>query len=107
MTSNSALVCNMNVFTSEQHDSHIENTTQLMQAVQQIQEIENGYQFTFSGETELITKIAEFISKERLCCPFLNFTLRVNSSMEPVSLSLAGPKGTQEFLRLEFSGAFQ
>ena len=101
------LTCNMDVFTPAQRDSHVENTMQLMRAVQRIQEIENGYRFTFSGETARITKIAEFISKERLCCPFLNFTLKVNSSMEPVSLSLAGPEGTQEFLRLEFSGAFQ
>ena len=107
MNSESALVCNIGVFTAAQRDSHVENTMQLMQVVQSIQEVENGYQFTFSGETELIAKIAEFISNESLCCPFLNFTLKVNSDSEPISLSLAGPVGTQEFLRLEFSGAFQ
>ena len=107
MKSVSPLVCNMDVFTPAQRDFHIENTTQLMQAVQTIQEVENGYQFTFSSETEMITKIAEFISNERLCCPFLNFTLKVNSVDEPMSLSLAGPIGTQEFLRLEFNGVFQ
>jgi hypothetical protein len=78
-----------------------------MQAVQTIQEVKNVYQFTFPSEAQLITKIAEFISNERLCCPFLNFTLKVNSETEPMSLSLAGPIGTQEFLRLEFNGAFQ
>jgi hypothetical protein len=46
-----------------------------------------------------ISRIAEFISNERLCCPFLNFTLNVVSIHEPVSLSLTGPLGTQEFLR--------
>ena len=107
MNSNSALVCNMNVFTPEQRDSHIENTTQLMQAVQTIQEIENGFRFTFPDDTELITKIAEFISNEHLCCQFLRFNLSVNPNSEPISLSLAGPVGTQEFLRLEFRGAFQ
>src|SRR6476646_4836536 len=104
MKSASPLVCNMDVFTPAQCDSHIENTMQLMQAVQRIQEVENGYQFTFSTETELITRVAEFISNERLCCPFLNFTLNVNSVDEPISLSLVGPEGTQEFLRLEFNG---
>ena len=107
MNDDSPLVCNMGVFTPAQRDSHIENTTQLMQAVQSIQEVENGYQFTFPSETELITKVAEFIANERLCCPFLEFTLNVNANSEPISLSLAGPTGTQEFLRLELSGAFQ
>ncbi len=107
MSSNSPLICNMNVFTPAQRDSHIENTTQLMKTVQSIQELENGYEFTFANETELITKIAEFISNERLCCSFLQFTLNVKSQSGPISLSLIGPEGTQEFLRLEFSGVFQ
>jgi hypothetical protein len=50
-------------------------------------------------------KIAEFVSNERLCCPFLEFTLNVIADEEPVSLSLTGPAGTQEFLRAEFDGA--
>jgi len=102
-----ALVCNMGVFTSTQHDAHIQNTTQLVQAIQSIQEVENGYEFTFPNETERIAQIAEFISNERLCCPFLQFTLLVNSMSEPISVSLTGPVGTKEFLQAEFSGAFQ
>jgi hypothetical protein len=85
------LLCNMDVFTS----------------VQKVQEVENGYEFTFPNETQLISRIAEFISNERLCCPFLKFTLTIISNREPVSLSLTGPLGTQEFLRAEFSGAIQ
>jgi hypothetical protein len=107
MNANVPLVCNMGVFTPIQRDSHINATTQLIQSVQSIQEVENGYVFTFPNQTELIAKIAEFILNERLCCPFLRFTLDVNSNSEPISLSLVGPVGTQEFLRAEFSGAFQ
>ncbi|SRR6266498_861683 len=101
------LVCNMNVFTSAQREAHIQITTELIQAVQSVQEMENGYEFTFPNETEFISKIAEFILNERLCCPFLKFTLNVFSNNEPVSLSLTGPIGTQEFLRAEFDGVFQ
>lgn len=101
------LACNMGVFTRSQRDSHIQSTTQLIQAIQGIQETENGYQFLFPNDAVFISKIAEFISNERLCCPFLKFTLSVNSIGEPISLSLVGPLGTQEFLRAEFNGAFQ
>ena len=105
MNTDTPLVCNMDVFTPAQRESHILKTTQLFQAVQGVQEIENGYAFRFPNETELIARIAEFISNERLCCPFLTFTLNVFSSDEPISLSLTGPTGTQEFLRAEFEGA--
>ena len=107
MNTDTPLVCNMSVFTPVQRDSHIQSTTQLVQAIQRVQEVENGYEFTFPNEKEFISKIAEFISNERLCCPFLEFTLNVNSNSEPISLSLIGPLGTQEFLRAEFGGAFQ
>ena len=107
MNSDTPLVCNMGVFTSAQREAHIQTTTELIQAVQSVQEIGNGYEFRFPNETEFISKIAEFISNERLCCPFLKFTLNVFSNNEPVSFSLTGPIGTQEFLRAEFDGAFQ
>jgi hypothetical protein len=101
------LACNMDVFTPSQREAHIQTTTELFQAVQNVQEIENGYEFTFPNETQFISGIAEFISNERLCCPFLKFTLNVFSNHEPVSLSLTGPIGTQKFLLAEFDGAFQ
>jgi hypothetical protein len=107
MNSDTPLVCNMDVFTPPQRQAHIQTTTELIQAVQSVRGVENGYEFTFPNETVFISKIAEFISNERLCCPFLNFTLNIVSNREPVSLSLTGPLGTQEFLRVEFSGAIQ
>jgi hypothetical protein len=106
MKSDPALVCNMDVFTPARREAHIHATTQLVHLMQQVQEIEHGYEFTFLNETDLIVRIAEFIANERLCCPFLNFTLHVPSSNESPSLSLTGPLGTLEFLRAEFNGAF-
>lgn len=99
------LVCNMNVFTPAERGAHIRTTTQLIQAIQNSREVENGYKLVFPNETQFISRIAEFIANERLCCPFLKFTLEVSSNTEPLSLAITGPAGTQEFLRLEFNGA--
>jgi len=107
MNTDTPLACNMGVFTPPEREAHIRNTNELIQAIRSVQEVENGYEFSLPNETELITKVAEFVSNERLCCPFLQFTFVVNSMSEPVSLSLTGPVGTQEFLRAEFDGVFQ
>jgi hypothetical protein len=107
MNAETPLVCNMGVFTPAQRESHILTTTQLTQAVHSVREVENGYELRFPNESELIIRLAEFISNERLCCPFLTFALNVISNSEPVSLSMTGPIGTQEFLRAEFNGAIQ
>ena len=107
MNTDSSLVCNMGVFTPSQRQAHIQTITELMQGVQSVQKVKNGYEFTFPNETELISKIAEFISNERLCCPFLKFSVNVLSNSQPISLLLTGPIGTQEFLRMEFNRAFR
>lgn len=107
MNSATSLVCNMGVFTPAQREMQFLNTRQLVRAIQDVQAVENGFSFTFPNETKLIARVGEFISNERLCCPFLKFTLTVFSNEEPVSLSISGPTGTQDFLRAEFSGVFQ
>jgi len=105
MTTTSPLVCNMNVFTPTERENHIQNTVQLYKTVKEILEVENGYEFIFPSNTELI-RLTEFISYEKLCCPFLEFTLKIQPDQKPISLTLTGPIGTQEFLQEEFSEAF-
>ncbi len=104
-TQSTPIVCNMDVFTPLERENHIQTTTQLFQSVQDIYEIENGYEFTFSnpGGSAILTRMAEFISNERLCCPFLKFMVTIETDPQPISLILTGPEGTQEFLRAEFT----
>lgn len=99
------LACNMNVFSPAQREAHIQTTAELIQGVESVRDVANGYEFQFPNETGIISRIAEFISNERLCCPFLEFSLNVISNNGPISLKLTGPVGTQEFLREEFAGA--
>ena len=102
------LICNMDVFTPAERENHIRTTTQLFQSVQAIHEAENGFEFLFPNfdEAPNLTQLAEFISNERRCCPFLEFTLKIAPNDTPSSLLLTGPEGTQEFLRAEFTEAF-
>ena len=102
------LACNMGVFTSAEREKHIQTTRQLFQTVRVIHEVENGFEFIFPNSNNLddILRFAEFIFNERRCCPFLEFDLRIASDEEPISLTLTGSTGTQEFLREEFSEAF-
>jgi hypothetical protein len=104
--SDTPLLCNMDVFTPAEREDHIQSTGQLYQSVQSVHEVENGYEFTFPNESEVIAGLGKFISNERRCCPFLEFILKISSNNAPISLLLTGPEGTQEFLRAEFTEAF-
>jgi len=100
------LACNMKVFTPVEREVHIQITRQLHGTLQAIHEMPNGYEFLFPCSSETIAKLAEFVANERLCCPFLEFELKIAPNDQPISLTLSGPEGTREFLREEFSEAF-
>ena len=106
MKSTIPLACNMGVFTPPQRDVHLQVIDQLFQKVESVQQNENGYEFTLPNQTDLIIRIGEFIANERLCCPFLEFALKVTPNNKPISLLLTGPEGIHEFMRAEFSEAF-
>ena len=61
-------------------------------------EIKNGFIFSFPKDDSWILKLAEMITLERECCPFLNFKMNINANKNLFSLELSGQKGTKEFV---------
>jgi hypothetical protein len=49
-----------------------------------------------------IQKIAEWVTLERLCCPFFNFELDVNQGDNSVWLKLTGREGVKQFIEADF-----
>ncbi len=52
-----------------------ELATGMFNAVQQIQELANGYAFQFPGSRDWAEKLLNFINFERECCPFFTFEM--------------------------------
>jgi len=71
-------------------------------AVLETEELENGYRYRFPSSAAWITQLAQFITFERECCPFLQFDLRLEPGDGPIWLELTGPEGTKDFLRTLF-----
>ena len=67
-------------------------------------EIPNGFLLRFSAESDILAEIAKAIDAERRCCRFLHFTVAVEPADGPITLELAGPEGTREFLTAMFEG---
>lgn len=95
------LACDLNALTREQRHRHQAVLAQLRESVQEVRELEAGYSFRYPAEGAVILLLAEFVSLERLCCPFLSFTLEVKAQRAPVWLSLTGVEGVKLFLRAE------
>ena len=99
----SPIACDMSVLSPEQREMHLSRSRDLFSSLKQIRELSNGYEFRLD-ESCVIVKAAEFILLEKLCCPFLNFTLEVEAENGSVWLRLTGREGVKAFVREEISG---
>ncbi len=70
--------------------------------VSHVEELHNGYAFRMPGDPKSLAIIADLISAERECCPFLTFDLSAEPKLGPFVLRVTGPEGTKEFLNSVF-----
>jgi hypothetical protein len=64
-----------------------------------VHELADGYEFEFPSDRQTYRELAEFIEAERLCCPFLDISLRATPERGPLRASFTGGPGTKEFIR--------
>jgi hypothetical protein len=63
-------------------------------------ELPDGLALSFPGDPAAFLQLAEWISLERRCCPFLAFALEWKQD-DSVSVSLTGQPGVKEFIAAE------
>lgn len=97
----SPFVCDLTALDAAQRRRYAAVLAQLRQSVEMVVELPNGLAFRHPADPATLLAIAEFISLERRCCPFLNFDLEVVIADGPAWLRLTGPEGVKAFLRAE------
>ena len=63
-------------------------------------ELPDGLALSFRGDAAAFVQLAEWISLERRCCPFLAFALEWKQD-DSVSVRLTGEPGVKEFIAAE------
>ena len=99
----SPIACDMSAIEPAQRAAHIATGGQVFRAAEEITELADGYAFRLPPRSDVLTKVAEFISLESLCCPFLRFSLEVEPEGGSVWLRLTGRGGVKTFIREEVS----
>lgn len=72
------------------------------EAVLEVKDLGDGYAYRFPTDEIWITELANLITFERQCCPFLKFNVRIEPGAGPIWLELTGPEGTKDFLNSLF-----
>jgi hypothetical protein len=91
----------MTAIEPEQRGPHLANAKQLFKRVREIRELDDGFSFLLDDSPELFVKLGEFITFERLCCPFFGFAIEVEPEGRAVSLKLTGREGVKPFIKAE------
>lgn len=97
----SPFACDMTAIEPGQRGRHIATIDLLFRAAEGIRELPDGYAFRLPNESDVLLKAAEFISLERLCCPFFGFALEVEPEGGALWLSLTGRDGVKPFIVAE------
>ena len=97
----SPFACVMDAIEPDKQQQHLANAEHLFRSVDQIRELSNGYAFRLSNEHDTVMKVAEFISLERLCCPFFGFSIELEPERGDLWLHLTGREGVKPFIQAE------
>lgn len=100
--SETIIACIPDAVPTELRERWVEVGTQLYAAVQEIEELPDGYAFRLPSSPEMLPLVAEDLNYERLCCPFIHFTLDIEPHGAPFWLRFTGGEGVKEFLRISF-----
>jgi hypothetical protein len=93
--------CNIRAISISERPRYQQLTKQLQSSVRQRREMPDGYKVRIDGSTLSLTETAEWMSFERLCCPFLTLQLEASGKEQDWFLSLKGPAGVKAFLDAE------
>lgn len=94
--------CNLSALTASQRARHQQLGRELLAAVLEIQELPDGYAARLPSDSDSVLRAAEFITLERLCCPFLSLAVELVQNQGPVWLRITGAEGVKPFIRAEF-----
>jgi len=95
------IACNLFGLTEQQRRRQQELRKLLFDSGQEVRELPDGYAIGLAATAANILAAAEFVTLERVCCPFFRFELAVGGEAEPLWLRLTGGKDVKEFLKSE------
>jgi hypothetical protein len=67
----------------------------------EIAELPDGYGVRFRAEAVTTLLLAEFLTLERLCCPYFALALEQEPDAGPLWLTIRGSDGVKPFIRAE------
>ena len=98
------IACDLDAISASDRPRYNDLRAMLASAALDRRALPDGVAIKISTERMTLAHLAEWISFERKCCPFLEFRIEVAPDAGPVWLSLTGRPGVKEFLARALAG---
>jgi hypothetical protein len=101
MTNAAELYRNPEALTTTDRDRHEQLSRKLREARVETTELLNGFEFRLRSEIVSLVDLAEWISLERRCCPFLQFEVNFprRDGVIEWGLTVRGREGVKDLIR--------
>ena len=99
-----ALACQLDVFDDAERRRYQALRERLDERRLGTRELPDGIAVLYPGEPALLLDVAEWITLERRCCPFLSFSLELDADSPSVRLRLVGGEDVKRFLQSQLKG---
>ena len=96
------LACNLDAIPAGERAQYRALVKAIGSAAVRRDELENGYRFELDGSIVGLQAVAEWISLERHCCPFLRIELATSGDCPNWMLTLTGREGVKEIIDFAF-----
>jgi hypothetical protein len=94
--------CNLKAISAADRPRYNELVKRIRASVRSRSEIADGYTYHLDDKTVSLIEAAEWMSMERLCCPFLSLKISTSGDQSQLLLALSGPEGVKPLLNSEF-----
>src|ERR1700728_22839 len=103
----SPFACNRAALTPQARKRHFDELSAALRARKKsIRELRDGFEFEFPSDTATFQLVSEWVTGERLCCPFFDIDVHVEREHGSLWLRLTGRKGVKQFIRSDFDRWF-
>jgi hypothetical protein len=101
MENETPFMCRLGALDRAQRERYEALGRQLRADIEEVKELPNGYAFRLPAASSTILSVAEWVTFERLCCPFFTFALEIKGEGSPLWLRMTGREGVKEFMQSE------
>ena len=88
------IACNHNAIPPDDQNRYRDLMSRLRASIAARIELPLGYSYALNTQSLSLPELADWVTLERLCCPFVNFLIEIDAA-GAVHLTVRGPEGRQ------------